>query len=123
MAKLRRPTKKWPTIRSLSLEEGEHRVNRGERDAALPPIGEAGGRAALVQAPGRILDEADPPSAGKHAEDRRVVADVRRNAEDEHLVGSEALEQKLCVRVREDVEVLLQEEELPALEVALGHEL
>jgi hypothetical protein len=60
-------------------------------------------------------------AAGEQALDRRVVADVRRDAEEHDLVRREALEQAVGVRVREDVEVLLQEQELAPAEPPLGH--
>src|SRR5437868_7061954 len=123
MAKFRSDTKKWPTIAPLSLEEREHLVNRGRHDAALPPRGATRRRPLGIEAPGRVLDEADRPAALEHPQDRRVVADVGRDAEHDHLLRIEPLEQEARVRVREDVEMLLEQQELPALEVALGHRL
>src|SRR5204863_8762652 len=80
----------------------------------------AGGHAALVQTAGGILDEAHLAAPLEEAADRRVVADVGGDAEDSDLVGIEPREQPLRVRVREDVEALLQEQELAALDVPLG---
>src|SRR5437868_5460622 len=121
MAKFRNDTKKWPTIAPLSLEEREHLVNRRRYDAALTPVRQARCRALHVEAAGGILDEADAPPALEHPEDRQVVADVRGDAEDDHLLRVEPLEEERRVRVREHVDVLLEQQKLPALQVALGH--
>ena len=94
-------------------EGGDHLLGGRELDAALAPGGDAGLRPRLVEAPRGVLDEDDAPAALEEAADRGVVADVGRDAEDDDLVRVERLEQRLGVRVREDVEVLLQEQELP----------
>ena len=65
-----------------------------------------------------VLDEDDAPPALEEAADRSVVADVGRHAEDDDLVRIERVEQRLGVGVREHVEVLLQEQDLP---LALDH--
>src|SRR5438105_15252692 len=93
------------------LEGRNHLVNGGEFDPRFAPGGHAGRHAALVQASRRILDEAHPASALEQAADRRVVADVRRHAEEDDLVRVEPGEQPLGVRIREDVEALLQQQE------------
>ena len=54
----------------------------------------------------------DAPPASEKAPDRGVVADVGGHAEDDHLLRVEQVEEPVGVRVGEDVEVLLQEQEL-----------
>ena len=51
----------------------------------------------------------------------RVVADVGRDTEQDDLLRVEQLEQPVRVRVREHVEVLLQQQELAARELPLRH--
>src|SRR6266571_6973281 len=94
-------------------------VRRRELDPALAPRGRAGGDTRFVQAPRGILDESHSPPAFEQAANRGGVADVRCHAEEDHLVRIERLEQPLGIRIREHVEVLLEEYELAALEVAL----
>src|SRR3954470_5295366 len=98
--------------RGPELKRCDHRVRRDELDAARAPGRRAGGRARLVEPARRVLDEAHAAPAAQQAADRGVVADVGRDPEDDDLVGVERVEQRLGVRVREDVEVLLQEQEL-----------
>src|SRR3954452_7752654 len=105
-----------PTIGSAGreLKRGDDCVDRRELDAALAPERGAGGGAPLVEATRGVLDEEHAPSPPQEAADRRVVADVGRDAEDDDLVRVERVEHRVGVRVREDVEVLLQQQQLAA---------
>src|SRR5579864_8818247 len=93
-------------------EGGDHLLGGRELDALLAPGRETGRRSGVVEAAGRILDEEDAPAALQEATDRRVVAHVRGYAEDHDLVRIEGPEQRLGIRIREDVEVLLQQQDL-----------
>src|SRR5437588_7454109 len=106
---------------SACLEGGDDLVDRGEFDAGAAPGGCTGCNPAFVQTTGGILHELHPPAPLEEAPDRGVGADVRGNPEQDDLVGIEPLEQPVGVRVREDVEALLQQQELAALEITLGH--
>ena len=64
----------------------------------------------------------DAAAAEEEAADRGVVADVGRDPEDDDLVGVERVEQRLGVRVREGVEALLQEQDLPLARRSARHE-
>src|SRR6185295_7292646 len=55
-------------------------------------------------------------------QDRRVVADVRRDTEDQDLVRVERREQRLEVRVRERAVGLLQQQDLPTVPHKGGNE-
>src|SRR5215207_500888 len=105
-----------------ALKPGEDLVDAREADAAQPPSREASRGALLVQAARRVLDERDTPPAQPEPLDRGVVADVGRDAEEDYLVGIEGLEERVRVRVREDVEVLLEQEELAPPAHALGEQ-
>src|SRR6266545_6944641 len=111
----------WDAARQLQLPN--HLVRRREFDSGLTPGGRAGGHASLVQASGHILDEAHLTAPLKEAADHCVVTDVGGDAEHDDLVGIEALEQRVGVRVGEDIEALLQQQELAPREVPLRHEL
>jgi hypothetical protein len=56
----------------------------------------------------RVLDEQHAPAAQKEAANRRVVAHIGRDTEDDDLVRVKRVEQRFGIRVREHVEVLLQ---------------
>ena len=71
-------------------------------------------RSLLVEPAGGILDERDPPTTAEQAHDRCVVAHVGGDAEEDHLGGVERIEHRVGVRVGEDVEALLQQEQLAA---------
>ena len=98
----------------------DHLVARREPDAARAPLGETRGDALLREAPRRVLDERDPVPAAQEALDSRVVADVRGDAEEDHLGRVEDCEERLEVRVRERAVGLLQHEELSAALDELG---
>ena len=87
------------------------------RQAAVEPL-----NALLVEAPRRVLDEAHPAAAQEEAADRGVVADVRGDPEDDDLLRVERVEQRLRVRVREDAEALLQEQDLAAAADEVRHQ-
>src|SRR5258708_7662963 len=91
-----------------------------EFDSLLTPRGRADRHALLVQARSGVLDEANFAATSEKASDRGVVADVGGDPEDHDLGRIEPLEEAAGVRVREDIEALLQEQELPAGEVPLG---
>src|SRR5215211_7286184 len=90
-------------------------VGRRELDSVLAPEGGAGGGAPLVEPTRRVLHEPHPPPALQEAADRRVVAD-------DDLVGVERVQQRVRVGVREDVEVLLQQEHLASALHQAGHQ-
>src|SRR5581483_10579273 len=98
------------------LKRRDDLVDRREPNAFLPPRGHAPHCALGFQAARGLLDKDHPPAAGEEAADRGVVADVGGDAEDDHLLRVEQLEQAAGIRVREDVEALRQEQELPAAE-------
>src|SRR3954452_691117 len=89
-------------------------------DPALPPERGARLRSGLIEALRGILDEHDPASPLKEPSDGGVVADVGRDAEHDDLLRVERVEQGVGVRVREDVEVLLQEQDLAPASNELG---
>jgi len=95
-------------------------VDRGEGDARLAPRSRAGGDPGVVETPGGVLDEAHAAAPFEKGANRGVVADVGRDPEDQDPVRIEPLEQPLRIGIRKHVEALLQQEELPAGEVALG---
>src|SRR5437764_8033188 len=105
------------------IEGFENRFDRGERDASLPPRGRAGRDPCLVEPTGGVLDEANASSAVEQSPDRCVIADVRGDTEENHLVRIEAREQVLGIRIGEDVEMLLQEQELAAAQPAIRQRL
>ena len=98
-----------------SLKRGDDVVGGRELDAAPRARPRAGGRRAPRRARARRpRRSATRRPRREEAADRRVVADVGRDPEDDDLVRVERVEQRLGVRVREDVEVLLQEQDLAA---------
>src|SRR5207249_334883 len=104
-----------------SLERLDGLVNRREAHACIAPGGGARGRACVVEPARRLLDEDDWKAAREEAANRRVVAHVGGNAEEDDLLRLEALEQAVGVRVREHVEALLQQQELAAAQPPLRH--
>src|ERR1700741_3884236 len=100
------------------LAEGaDHLAGGGKGDSALAPGWRARPGALLGEPLRGVLDERDAATALEKALDRRVIADVCRDTEDDDLVRVERVEQRIGVRIREHVEVLLQEEDLaPAFE-------
>ena len=99
---------------SIRLRPAATSLARREPHAGVAPLAEARPRPLLVEPSGGILDERDPPTAAEQAHDRGVVADVGRDAEEDHLGRVERIEHRLGVRVREDVEALLQQQDLAA---------
>src|SRR3954452_12559528 len=99
-------------------EVRNHLACGAEHDAGVAPFHLASGNATLVEPAGRVLDEPHIPAALEQSLDRSVVANVIRDAEKHDLVGIEVLQQRLGVRVREDVEGLLQDEELAAAQIS-----
>src|SRR3954469_4919335 len=99
-------------------EGGGHLLRGREPHSLVAPGRAAGGRSRLVEPPGGVLDEDHATAAQEEAADRSVVADVRGDPEDDDLVRVERLEERVRIRVREHVEVLLQQQYLPP---ALDH--
>src|SRR6478672_11022170 len=98
-----------------STERGDDFVRRGEPDTGVPPRLQSGSDTIVVQATRGVLDERHLATAKQKATDCRVVADVRGDPEENDLVRVERLEHGLRVRVRKDVEVLLQQQQLTLL--------
>ena len=97
-----------PEARNDRVVEGR------EPDPGLAPGGEAGAVRASSSPREASSTNMTRTSAREQPADRRVVADVGGDAEHDDLVRVEQLEQPVGVRVREDVEVLLQQQELAA---------
>src|SRR5207247_7251628 len=68
------------------LKRGRDPVARRELDAALAPRRGARRDARLVEPTRGVLGEDHAPPAREQAPDRGVVADVRGDAEEDHLV-------------------------------------
>src|SRR5256885_1161926 len=88
-------------MRQRSLERLDRLVNRREAHPGVAPGGGARGRASVVEAARRLLDEDHRQAAHEEAADRRVVADVGGDPEEDDLVRLEPLEQTVRVGVRE----------------------
>ena len=87
-------------------------VGRREPHAGVAPARERC-RSPFLGEPSRgVLDEGDAVAAREETSDRGVVADVGGDAEDDHLVRRERLEERLQIRIRERAVRLLQDEEL-----------
>src|SRR5215471_9296321 len=102
------------------LKAGEHLVDRGHPDPEPAPVGDAGGRTAGVEPARGLPHEGHRPAPGDEPADRRVVADVDRDPEQDDFLGIEQFEERVGVRIREDVEVLLEEQELTAAQPVAG---
>src|SRR6266567_3763564 len=80
------------------LNEGaDDRVGGRELHAPFTPRRGAGGDAALVESPRRILHEAHATATVQEPADRRVVTDVCGDAEDDDLVRVERGEKPVGV--------------------------
>src|SRR5262245_5855482 len=101
------------------LEPCDHLVDRGKPDALRLPVSGARHDIAVIEPARGVRDETNLPAPLEKSADSRVVADVRRDAEHNDLVRIEMLQQAVRVRVREHVEVLLQEQKLASVEVPL----
>src|SRR5262249_32712046 len=88
-------------------------LRRGTKlDAALPPKRGARLGSGHIETLRGVLHEHDAAAALEEAADRCVVADIGRHAEHDDLLRIERVEERIGVRVREHVEVLLQQEDL-----------
>ena len=91
----RRPRRSWRSARRASRQAARHadvRASSRPREASSTKV--------------------TAPAAGEQAADRCVVAHVSGDAEEHDLLRVEQREQTVGVRVREDVEALLQQEKL-----------
>src|SRR2546425_7746811 len=89
---LHRQADRYPLVEGLR-ERRDDLVGRRELHAAAAPDRRACPDAGVVEAARCVLDEAHAASALEQPEDRRVVADIGRDAEEDHLVGVESLDQ------------------------------
>src|SRR3954466_14901253 len=100
-------------------EVKNHLICGGECAPGLPPRGRASRHPRVVEPARCVFDEPHPDAPVEETTDCRIVADVRRDAEHDDLVRIQPLEQALGVLIREDVEALLEEQELTAVEISV----
>src|SRR3954454_23974011 len=100
-------------------EVRNHLVRGAERDSGVPPGARASRHTRVVEPARRVFDEPHPEAPVEETTDRRIVADVGRDAEDDDLVRIQPLEEALRVGIREDVEALFQEQEITAVEIPI----